>query len=74
MTEIRAKAIQILEEVPDEHIAEVINFMEKFNVKNESKSMKAYKNFQKYRNRGTTDINYKDELTEVLTERYENLD
>ena len=39
-----------------------------------SSSMQAFKNLQKYRKRGKELIDYREELTSILGERYESLD
>ena len=83
MTEIRAKAIQELKTVPEDQMAEVIDFIAKLKSKKESLDNKedrkrrkaAFERFQKYRKSivVSDDYNWKDDLTEALWEKYESI-
>ena len=81
MTEIRAKAIRMLEKVPDEHIAEVIDFMETLNKRQirttAEEKMAAYNRIVEIAKRNRREIpadyNWKDDLTEALWEKYESI-
>ena len=74
MTEIRAKAIQILEKLPDEHIAEVIDFIEVLNKKQiklqADEKMAAYNRIveisKRNRREVPNDYDWKDDLAEAL--------
>ena len=81
MTEIRAKAIRMLEKVPDEHIAEVIDFMETLDKRQiratAEEKMAAYNRIVEIAKRNRREIpadcNWKDDLTEALWEKYESI-
>ena len=83
MTEIRAKAIQEMNTVPEDQVAEVIDFIAKLKSKKESldseedkmRRRAAFKRFQKYRKSivVSDDYNWKDDLTEALWEKYESI-
>ena len=81
MTEIRAKAIQMLEKIPDEHVAEVIDFMGTFYKKqietSAEEKMAAYNRIVEIAKRNRREIpadyNWKDDLTEALWEKYESI-
>ena len=48
MTELRAKAIKELENVPEEHVVEVIDFMAKLQEKEKESLIKYIRNYIRY--------------------------
>ena len=75
MTALRAEVQSLLDQVPDNKLALLMEFLKSFIKKDVEKltpQMAAYKSLQKYRKRGTADLNYKKELEETLSAKYEN--
>ena len=78
MTEIRSEVIEMIEQLPEEKIINVFDFLKSL-IKSDSEdkmlseSMMAYHHLQKYRKRGSIDIDYKKELSAELTAKYENI-
>ena len=84
MTELRAKAIAELEKLPEEHVAEVIDFLEKFNEKRKKEEQEkaeakaaekrdaeeAFENLKKYFKRIPADFDLEKERLEWLEEKY----
>lgn len=78
MTELRARAIKELENVPEEHVAEVIDFMAKLQEKEKEAALKesqeAYDELMEIINsrdrKIPADFDYKKEYLEWLDEKY----
>lgn len=82
MTALRQRAMSMLEKIPEEQVEVIIRYMENVQVvysqrSNEStfnRAQQAYRNLEKYFGRITESIDYKRDLEEVLTEKYESID
>ncbi|MBQ9604979.1 MAG: hypothetical protein IJR45_06155 [Firmicutes bacterium] len=77
MTKLQERAIGMIEKLPDEKIAYVIGFLESMDIetpeKNIERSMRAFENLQKYRKKGTDDIDCKKEIEEEMIKKYESI-
>ena len=79
MTELRAKAFKELEKVPEEHVAEVIDFLAKFNEKRnkEKKEKDPLTEIMEIVNRRErnfpANFDWKKEYLEWLDEKYGNI-
>lgn len=85
MTALELKAINMIGKLSEDKISYIVNIMEdlskggtddKASNKGEielSDAMQAVLNLQKYRKKGTKVIDYKEELSEILEERYASL-
>lgn len=80
MTLMQEQAIDLIKKMPDEKIYYLINLLKGLVetppvYKDElTNSQKAYENLQKFRRRGTTDMDYKAELYSALEEKYGSID
>lgn len=76
MTVLKNQAIKLIEIMPEEYMGNIIDFLQSFLSKSviSNSSQMAYQNLQKYRKKGNVDIDYKRELTEIISEEYENID
>lgn len=77
----RSEIFGIIERIPDELLIDVkkilYNYLLHHDIesKNElTKEQIAYNNLQKFRRKGLMKQGYKEELTEVLSKKYENID
>ena len=77
----RAEIFKIIDTIPDELLIDVKNILDRFllNAKKDfvndlTKERKAYNNLQKFRRKGLMKSSYKDELTEALSKKYEDID
>ncbi len=75
MTILKNQAIKLIEIMPEEQMGNIVNFLQNLLTENVllTNSQKAYQNLQKYRKKGSVDIDYKKELTEIINEEYENI-
>lgn len=76
MTVLKNQAIKLIEIMPEEYMGNIVDFLQSFLSKSviSNRSQLAYQNLQKYRKKGNVDIDYKKELTEIISEEYENID
>ena len=76
MTVLKNQAIKLIEIMPEEYMGNIVDFLQSFLSKSviSNRSQLAYQNLQKYRKKGNIDIDYKKELTEIISEEYENID
>ena len=77
----RAEILNIINQIPDELLIDLKNILNNFldHKKQENNSpltqeQLAYNNLQKFRRKGLAQCNYKEELSEALTRKYENID
>ena len=78
MTPMRAQAISIVEQFPEERISELLQMLLRLQLTYEcyeenakvSNAMRAVQNLQKYRKKGAKLHDYKKELADILEERY----
>lgn len=80
MTALRAEAINLIEEIPEENMIHVIHVlknyrstMEKNTPERLTKSQAAYRNLLKYQKESQVDIDYKKELADAIEEKYESI-
>ena len=79
MTLIQEQAIDLIKRLPDEKIYYLINFLEAFEIPGQidksevTSSQRAYQNLQKFRQKGTEDRDYREELYSALKEKYASL-
>ena len=75
MTILKNQAIKLIEIMPEEYMGNIVDFLQSFLSKSviSNRSQLAYQNLQKYRKKGNVDIDYKKELTEIISEEYENM-
>lgn len=81
MTILRQKALNLLENIPDDYIEDVIHFLENFQftkniLKQKTKKILAYEAMENMKKKShfPKDFNYEDELIEGITEKYGNFD
>lgn len=80
MTLMQEQAIDLIKNMPDEKIFYLINLLngivEAVPVQGSepTDAQKAYENLQKFRHRGTTDIDYKAVFFSALEEKYGSVD
>lgn len=80
MTLMQEQAMDLIMKMPDEKIYYLVNllngFVETTPIDNEelTNSQKAYENLQRFRRRGTVDMDYKAELYSALEEKYGSAD
>lgn len=75
MTILKNQAIKLIEIMPEEYMGNIVDFLQSFLSKSviSNRAQLAYQNLQKYRKKGNVDIDYKRELTEIISEEYENM-
>ena len=81
MTALKQRAINMIEQMPEEQVVFVIRFIEdardmlQRKQKNEpvNRAQKAFQNLQQLSRRGTISDDYKKELGEALWEKYESI-
>lgn len=80
MTLMQERAMNLIKKMPDDKIYYLINLLDglvEMPLVDENEltaSQKAYENLQKFRRRGTADIDYKEELYSALEEKYGSVD
>ena len=80
MTLMQEQAMNLIKRMPDEKIYYLINLLDglvempSVDENELTASQKAYENLQKFRRRGTADIDYKAELYSALEEKYGSVD
>ena len=76
MTVLKNQAIKLIEIMPEEYMGNIVDFLQSFLSKSviSNRSQLAYQSLQKHRKKGNVDIDYKKELTEIISEEYENID
>lgn len=81
MTVLRQKALNLIENIPDDYIEDVIHFLENFQftkniLKQKTKKMLAYEAMENMKKKSyfPKDFNYENELREGISEKYGNLD
>ena len=81
MTVLRQKALNLLENIPDDYIEDVINLLENFQftkniIKQKTKKMIAYELMENMKKKShfPKDFNYDSELREGIIEKYGNFD
>lgn len=80
MTLMQEQAMDLIMKMPDEKIYYLVNllngFVETTSTDNEelTNSQKAYENLQRFRRRGTVDMDYKAELYSALEEKHGSAD
>jgi hypothetical protein len=77
MTSVKEQAVAMIKTMPDDKVVYVIDILNGITglsagTTMNDDSIKALKDLQKYRGRMPSDINYKKELAEARTERYES--
>ncbi len=77
----RTEIFKIIDTIPDDLLIDVKNILDRFllNAKKDfvndlTKERKAYNNLQKFRRKSLMKSSYKDELTEALSQKYEDID
>lgn len=80
MTAMREHAIEMVKRIPEDKMYYIVNILENLeglvapeSIVEKSESQIAYQELQKYRRKGTTDRNYKEELYTALEEKYEGV-
>ena len=80
MTALREQMIRLAEEVPENQIPQIISFIEHIRgtekdgtAQDRVKALQAYRNLQKYRRRGTEDIDYKEEIAVAMEKKYDSI-
>ena len=81
VTALKQRAINLIEQMPEDQVVLVISFIENAQKmphgkkKNEqgNRAQKAFQNLQRLSRRGTIGDDYKKELEEVLWEKYESI-
>ena len=81
MTVLRQKALNLLENIPDDYIEDVINLLENFQFtkniikqKTKKEHSEAYKNLEKFFGRIDGEVDCKKDLEEMLLKKYEDID
>lgn len=81
MISMRQQAIDMVNKIPDDKMYYLINILENIeglmapsDTEEKSDSQIAYQELEKYRKKGLTDRNYKEELYAALEEKYARTD
>ena len=77
----RTEILNIINQIPDELLIDLKNILNNFlahkkqeSINSLTKEQLAYNNLQKFRRKGLTKCDYKEELSEALLKKYENID
>lgn len=79
MTQIKKRAFDIIQKLPDDKVVFVVRILEgleglcRSQEDEKSVSQRAYQNLQKYRKEGLQEVDYKAELEQALEEKYEGI-
>lgn len=80
MTLMQEQAIDLIKRLPDDKIYYLVNFLEGFDMSKQAtgngvtESQRAYLNLQKFKQKGTVDRDYREELYSALEEKYASVD
>lgn len=79
MTQIKERAFNIIQKLPDDKMIFVVSILEGLEglcisqEDEKSVSQRAYQDLQKYRKEGWQEVDYKAELEQALEEKYESI-